>query len=302
MLFKVLRKGWALLQEGLLFKELNLPERYGKGSWALVTGGTEGIGLAFVKSLAKRGFNIAFVGRDTKKNGEKAQELQKEFIGVSFRPITADFSKGITPEFYQNLEKALSDIDISILVNNVGILYTEPIDKLSSKQVCDFVVVNCVSHAMMLQKFMNRLNSRSKRSAIIDISSTLALKETYVVSLYTATKVFNKFLTLGTAFAGECKNIDHLCVKPFVTATGLVKMNNASTNTSGIPEVNAFVADPSECSEGSLQCLGHTTETYGAKKHLLYNIIMETVYSIFPTIVAEYIRMEIRGKFVRIRK
>ena len=43
------------------------PARYGKDSWAIVTGCTDGIGKALAFELAKRGFNIYLIGRDPQK-------------------------------------------------------------------------------------------------------------------------------------------------------------------------------------------------------------------------------------------
>lgn len=45
---------------------LNLLKRYG-GGWALVTGGSEGIGFAVAEELAKEGFNIVLVSRSKEK-------------------------------------------------------------------------------------------------------------------------------------------------------------------------------------------------------------------------------------------
>jgi 17beta-estradiol 17-dehydrogenase / very-long-chain 3-oxoacyl-CoA reductase len=42
---------------------LNLKERYGEGSWVVITGSSDGIGAAFALELAKEGFNIALVSR-----------------------------------------------------------------------------------------------------------------------------------------------------------------------------------------------------------------------------------------------
>lgn len=44
----------------------NLLKRYG-GGWALVTGGSEGIGFAIAEELAKDGFNIILVSRSKEK-------------------------------------------------------------------------------------------------------------------------------------------------------------------------------------------------------------------------------------------
>jgi len=45
----------------------NLLKRYGAGSWALVTGSSEGIGKAIASELARRGFNIVLSARTLSK-------------------------------------------------------------------------------------------------------------------------------------------------------------------------------------------------------------------------------------------
>ena len=45
----------------------HLTETYGKGSYALVTGGTDGVGLEFCKILAGLGFNLVIVSRTQSK-------------------------------------------------------------------------------------------------------------------------------------------------------------------------------------------------------------------------------------------
>ena len=45
----------------------HLVERYGKGSWAMITGGSDGIGLEMAKELVRLGFNIVIIGRNPEK-------------------------------------------------------------------------------------------------------------------------------------------------------------------------------------------------------------------------------------------
>ena len=51
------------IHRNLLRKPLDLAERYGKGTWALVTGASMGIGEQCCHELAKQGFNIILVSR-----------------------------------------------------------------------------------------------------------------------------------------------------------------------------------------------------------------------------------------------
>ena len=51
-------------------------ERYGpKGSWAVVTGCTDGIGKAFALELASRGFNLVLISRNIDKLNATSKEV-----------------------------------------------------------------------------------------------------------------------------------------------------------------------------------------------------------------------------------
>ena len=55
------------LYKTLLRPRLNFRKRYGEGSWAFVTGSSEGIGKAIAYDLAKLGFNIILSARTQSK-------------------------------------------------------------------------------------------------------------------------------------------------------------------------------------------------------------------------------------------
>ena len=59
----------------------HLKQRYGrkdgKPTWAVVTGASDGIGLAFCKQLAGLGFNVLLHGRNRAKLEEAEKEVKK---------------------------------------------------------------------------------------------------------------------------------------------------------------------------------------------------------------------------------
>ena len=63
----------------------------GKGTWALVTGATDGIGLEFCKQLARDGFNICLVSR-TESKLKAVVETHLKGLGVQTRIVIANFA------------------------------------------------------------------------------------------------------------------------------------------------------------------------------------------------------------------
>ena len=101
----------------------HLTERYGKHSWAVVTGSSDGIGLAISQELARRDFNIVIVSR----NLQKMQGAQRAIQGVNpkceVKLVEFDFTETTdhAVEWYQKgIIDKIKDLDISILVNNAG--------------------------------------------------------------------------------------------------------------------------------------------------------------------------------------
>lgn len=56
---------WVLIKAILPSK--NYSERYGRKTWVVVTGGSDGIGLGFCEEFAALGFNIVMVARNKAK-------------------------------------------------------------------------------------------------------------------------------------------------------------------------------------------------------------------------------------------
>ncbi len=88
--------------------------------YALVTGGTRGIGSGIVESLAQAGFAVAFCGRSVSDEiREHAKELSEKY-GVAIKPFECDISSDASRQ--RLVDDVWSEFgSIDFLVNNAGI-------------------------------------------------------------------------------------------------------------------------------------------------------------------------------------
>ena len=86
--------------------------------YALITGGTAGIGLDIAKELAKRGHNILLTARREERLKEISASIKEEF-NVDCNYITADLADASAPEMIYNFCSENNYI-VEILVNNAG--------------------------------------------------------------------------------------------------------------------------------------------------------------------------------------
>jgi short-subunit dehydrogenase len=94
-------------------KHSRLPNLYGNGEWALITGASEGIGAEYAKQLAAQGFKIALVSRTESKLEAVARGLNVETDICPMDVSTA------SPE---HIKALLEKRRYSIVINNAGIM------------------------------------------------------------------------------------------------------------------------------------------------------------------------------------
>jgi len=139
-----------------------------KGKWALVTGGSRGIGRGICVELAKEGCNIIVnYVHDPKKAEKTVQELKD--LNVEAYSIKADVSNR---EKVNDMVKAITDKnELDILISNAGVVKTEPFLEVT-KQAWDFQIsINLEGMFNVAQEVSRYFVKRKKGGKVVFVTS-----------------------------------------------------------------------------------------------------------------------------------
>ncbi|CAL8084992.1 unnamed protein product [Calicophoron daubneyi] len=230
------------------------------GEWAIITGGTDGIGKAFAEELASDGLNIMIISRTMEKLKATAHELKLSY-GVSVKTVQADFTQMDIYERIQSEVDALSSI--ACLVNNVGMVNLNPEslawDKgMQTDNINRYIICNTISAAAMSKIVLPRLIKQNSGGAIINLSSISACVCPPYLAIYASTKAFVKHLSASLSLESIGKNVTIQAVCPAYVATAMVAGHRGF-----------WVVSPRNCASSVLNQLGVEPVTYGHILHAL---------------------------------
>lgn len=157
-----------------------------KGSWALVSGTSSGIGREICFELAKDGVNIVMVARRLERMKTLAKDLEAKYQ-IKTLVIQKDL---IQPDAHHEIIKEIEDqgIEIQILVNNSGRSNFKPFFELDLKTHLDTYQLNLNSLVSMSYVFGKHMLAHKKSSHILNVCSLIAFQPCALQPTYSASK------------------------------------------------------------------------------------------------------------------
>ncbi|MBI5010844.1 MAG: gluconate 5-dehydrogenase [Bacteroidia bacterium] len=185
------------------------------GKVAIVTGGTQGIGLAIGLVLAQAGAKVCVNGRNEEKLKSCSEAFRKEGLEV----FTLKFD--ITDE--KDVDKGISEIEevlgaVDILVNNAGIIKRLPILDMPVSDFREIIEIDLVAAFVMAKRVVPKMIEK-RSGKIINICSMMSEYGRKSVSAYASAKGGLKLLTKNMCVEWAKYNIQVNGIGPGYIAT-----------------------------------------------------------------------------------
>lgn len=187
------------------------------GRLALVTGSSEGIGLALASGLGRAGARIALNGRNAAKLDAAAARLAGQGIAVE----TARFDVADRDAVFKSIERIERDLGaIDILVNNAGVQRRHPFESFPEETWREIMAINIDGVFHVTQAVGKRMVER-KHGRIINICSVTSELGRATIVPYAATKGALRQMTRGLSAEWAKHNVQINAIAPGYIRTPL---------------------------------------------------------------------------------
>ncbi len=190
--------------------------------WALVTGGSSGIGLAIARKLVLLGYNIIIAGdrEDKLESAANILRLDAQYSDkIEVKSITIDLA---TDRAAQKLfEESKKIANVNVLVNNAGMFSFLDILNTPTQRIERIIYLHDMTIALSCKLFATDMQQRNAKGYILNMASYSQWMPFPGLAIYSASKAFvNSF---SVAFAKEVQehSIKVTAVCPAGVATDL---------------------------------------------------------------------------------
>jgi len=180
---------------------MNLKEKYGKT--ALIAGASEGIGAAFSSRLAEEGMDLVLISRRPEPLKQLADSLENKYK-VNITCISCDLSDADAAE---KIMDAMNGREINMLIYNAALSFIGPFIKNTAENHSRIAQSNMLTPLSFLHLFAEKMLDNGK-GAVILMSSLASFQGSGFLSVYAATKAFNRILAESLWYEWKNSGVD----------------------------------------------------------------------------------------------
>ncbi|TJW17450.1 MAG: SDR family oxidoreductase [Mesorhizobium sp.] len=210
------------------------------GKRALVTGGSDGIGLAISEAFSREGADVLIVGRDAGKlEAARVKLAASNKGGASAKTLSADLSTNT------GIDAVVAHVrrgpPLDIIVNNAGIAFLVPFETVSEEQFQQSFALNVTAAFFLTQRLLPHLVPSG--ASVINVSSYFADKmiPKRPSSLYSLSKGALNSLTKSLAFELGPRGIRVNAIAPGTVDTAMRRKSIENLPPAAQAELKAYV-------------------------------------------------------------
>lgn len=165
---------------------MDFKERY--GPWALIVGGSEGVGEHLSRMIGAAGLDIVLVARKPGPLEETARKVRKE-SGAEVRTLSLDLTQA---DLLERLAEVTHDIEIGLLIHNVaGNQAYGPFTEATLEDALAAVLASPVALTKLAHRYAIPMAGRG-RGGVLFTGSLAGNAGSYSVATYSAAKSFTQ--------------------------------------------------------------------------------------------------------------
>ena len=206
-----------------------------KGSCALITGASAGIGREFARQLAGRADSLVLVARRVARLEELRDELTKRDPNLNVHLRAVDLSQ--TSEVDELCAWLLREnIAIDFLINNAGLGDRGAFATSELQRVKEMLAVNMVALTVLTRALLPAMIEK-KRGAILNVSSSAGFLPIAKLAVYAASKAYVTSFSeaIRTEVRGSGVSVTALCPGPVHTEFDQVARRNPAKREKSSP-------------------------------------------------------------------
>jgi len=217
--------------------------------YALITGGTSGIGFELAKLFAKDGYNLVIVARSEEELASTSEQL-KAINDIDVITISKDlFDPENAFALYDELQA--QGVTINVLVNDAGQGQYGEFKDTDIRRELRIIQLNISSLVVLTKLFLNDMLSR-RDGKILNLSSIASKMPGPWQSVYHGTKAFVQSFTEAIRAENEDSGVTITALLPGATATDF--FNKAEMNESKLVQESKLY-DPADVAKDGYEAL-----------------------------------------------